>query len=84
MVDFSGTSYWFISNRAGDSSYNLAMMTANAACPDGNIVTKNFFSILTQMTRALLTFSDNTVFLVKTGQGDSDYSTTPDIVVTSI
>ena len=38
MVDFSGTSYWFISNRAGDSSYNLAMMTANAACPDGNIV----------------------------------------------
>ena len=35
QVEFSGTTYWFISNKAGDPSYNIAMFTANAACPDG-------------------------------------------------
>ena len=34
-VEFSGTTYWFIYNKAGDPSYNIAMFTANAACPDG-------------------------------------------------
>ena len=36
------------------------------------------------MTRALPTFSDNTLFLVKNGPGDNDYSPTSDIDVTSI
>lgn len=35
MVEFSGSTYWFISKRAGDSEYNIALFTANAACPDG-------------------------------------------------
>ena len=35
MVDFSGNTYWFISNRAGDSTYNIAGFAANVACPDG-------------------------------------------------
>ena len=37
-MEFSGTTYWFISNRAGDSSYFLMLATGNAACPDGNIL----------------------------------------------
>ena len=35
MVEFSGNNYWFISNRAADSGYNIAMIMVNAACPDG-------------------------------------------------
>ena len=38
MVEISGSTYWLISNRAGDSSYYLFGATANAACPDGNIL----------------------------------------------
>ena len=34
-MEFSGDTYWFISNRVGDSSYYVALFTANAACPDG-------------------------------------------------
>ena len=34
-VEFSGKNYWFISNQAADSGYNIAMFMVNAACPDG-------------------------------------------------
>ena len=43
-----------------------------------------FFCLLLSTLTPILTFSDNAMFLVKTGAGANDYATTTDIVVTAI
>jgi hypothetical protein len=36
QLEASGDTYWFISNKAGDSTFLLLLFTANAPCPDDN------------------------------------------------